>query len=256
MRLALALLKPRYHLSYATVVAAALLFGPALDDVLVARLAALYLSFNVLLYSGIYVLNDVADARADAAHPRKRARPIPSGQLSIRSAVIAGAALIASGLVTIVLFFPPGVAAASCAALALNAAYSGGGRNVPYLDIALNGAPHALRFLMGVLLVGRVPPAGHLAAWFCLAAGIACVRRLIELEAGGASSRPTLGHYSARGLSLAADLGILTILALCAMDGFQSPGFYLIAITAYVLFVLGARRSALAQDRLAWLWLR
>jgi 4-hydroxybenzoate polyprenyltransferase len=256
MRLAFSLLKPRYHLSYTTVVAAALLFARAPDGALAARLLALYLAFNVLLYGGIYIANDVADARADAAHRHKHSRPIPSGQLSMQTAVLSAAGLIASGLLAVALLFPPGVMVASCAALILNAAYSAGGRNVPYLDVALNSAPHAVRFLMGVLLVGQTPPAGHLVAWFCLAAGIACVRRLVELEAGGESNRPTLRHYSTRGLSLAADLGIVTIVALCAVDGFRSPGFYLIAVTAYVLLVLGARRSSVVQGRLAWLWLR
>ena len=256
MRLALSLLKPRYHLSYATVVAAALLFARAPDGMLGARLIALYLVFNVLLYGGIYIFNDVADARADAAHRHKRCRPIPSGQLSMRTAVVSAVALMASGLLAIALLFPPSVAIASCATLVLNATYSGGGRNVPYLDVVLNGAPHAVRFLIGALLVGQTPSAGHLVAWFCLAAGIASVRRLVELEAGGQANRPVLRHYSARGLSLAADLGILTILALCILDGFQSPGFYVIVVTAYVLFVLGARRSPVAHGRLAWLWLR
>ena len=256
MRLALSLLKPRYHLSYATVVAAALLFARAPDGALAARLLALYLAFNVLLYGGIYIFNDVADAHADARHRHNRSRPIPSGQLSMRTAVVSAAALAASGLLAVTLLFPPGVAIASCAVVALNAAYSGGGRNVPYLDVALNSAPHAARFLIGGLLVGRTPPAGHLVAWFCLAAGIACVRRLVELEEGGETNRPALRHYSARGLSVAADLGILTILALCTFDGFQSPGFYVIVVTAYVLFVLGARRSPAIQGRLAWLWLR
>lgn len=256
MRVALALLKPRYHLSYAAVVAAALLFGPPLDEVFAARLLALYLSFNVLFYSGIYIFNDVADARADRSHPRKRERPVASGRLSIRSAVLAATALVAAGLATAALFFPPPIVAAYAGVLALNAAYCCGGRNRPYLDIALNGAPHAVRFLMGVLLVGRTPPAGHLAAWFCLAAGIACVRRVVELEAGGEGNRPSLNHYSARGLSLAADLGLLAILGLCLLDGFRSPGFYLVTTTAYLLFVLGARRAPAVQGRLAWLWLR
>jgi decaprenyl-phosphate phosphoribosyltransferase len=254
-RVALSLLKPRYHLSYAAVVAAALLFGPTFDGSLAVRLVALYGSFTLLFYSGIYIFNDIADARTDAAHPRKRERPIASGRVAVRSAVIAATTLIAVGLLTATIFLPPAALGAYVVALALNAAYSSGGRNLPYLDIALNSAPHAIRFLMGVLLVGRTPPPGHLAAWFCLAAGVACVRRLVELEAGGARCRPSLTHYSARGLSLAADSGIVILLALCVLDGLRSPGFYLLAITAYLLLVMAARRIAVVQNRLAWLWL-
>lgn len=256
MRVALSLLKPRYHLSFAAVVAAALLFGPSLDGVFAARLAALYVSFTLLFYSGIYIFNDVADARADAAHPRKRERAIASGRISVRAAVIAATLLITAGVLSATVLLPPAVLGGYAIALALNAAYSTGGRNLPYLDIILNSAPHAIRFLMGVLLVGRTPPLGHLLAWFCLAAGVACVRRLIELEAGGARYRPSLTHYSARGLSLAADFGIVMLLALCVLDGLRSPGFYLLAITAYLLLVLAARRIAVVHSHLAWLWLR
>jgi decaprenyl-phosphate phosphoribosyltransferase len=256
IEIAMSLLKPRYHLSYAAVVAAALLFGPTLDSGLAVRLAAVYVSFTLLFYSGIYIFNDIADAGADAAHPRKRERPIPSGRVSVRAALIAATSLIAAGLLTATMFLPRPVVGAYAIALALNAAYSGGGRNLPYVDIALNSAPHAIRFLIGVLLVGRTPPMGHLLAWFWLAVGVACVRRLVELQAGGAGCRPSLRHYSRRGLARAADFGIVMLLALCLLDRLQSPGFYLLAITAYLLLVLAARRIAIVQNRLAWLWLR
>ncbi len=252
----LSLAKPRYHLSYAAVIAAALLFARPGDSLMVVRLAVLFVSFNVLFYSGIYIFNDVADAGSDAAHPRKRDRPIPAGRISIGRAVTAGTALILAGLSSAALFFSPSVLGAYLAALALNAAYSGGGRNVPYLDVALNSAPHAVRFLMGALVVNRVPPLRHLVAWFCLAAGVACVRRLVELEAGGTGNRPVLNHYSIRGLSAAADGGFLLIVGLGALDRLQSPGFYAIALTAYALGVLAARRSAVLQRSLVWLWLR
>lgn len=258
MRVVLSLAKPRYHLSYVAVIAAALLFGPAADDVLVARLTALFISFSMLFYSGIYIFNDIADARADAAHPGKRKRPIPAGRISARNAAMAAAALVTAGLLTAALLFPPPIVGAYLVALALNVAYSAGGRNLPYLDIALNSAPHAVRFLIGVLMVGRTPPVGHLVAWFCVAGGVACIRRLVELESGSVGNRPVLSHYSPRGLALAVDSGFLMILGLCALDGLQSPGFYLIAISAYLclFLVLAARRYALAQDGGAWLWLR
>lgn len=254
--MALLLAKPRYHLSYAAVIAAALLFGAPLDRDLAAELAILYLSFNVLFYSGIYIFNDVTDARADAAHPHKRERPIAAGHISVRAAAIAATALVGAGLATAFLFFPLPIVAAYVAALGLNVAYSGGGRNLPYLDIALNSAPHAVRFLIGALLVGRVPPGGHLVAWLCLAAGVSCVRRLVELEATGVANRPALSYYSPHGLALAADLGLLIVLGLCVLDGLRSPGFYVIATSAYLLLVVAARRFTIGQRRLAWLWLR
>lgn len=260
MIILLSLAKPRYHLSYAGVVTAALACGPPLDTLSAAgslggRLLALFLSFSVLFYTGVYILNDVTDARADAADPRKRKRPIPSGEISIRNALLAATTLMAAGLLSAVVMFNPPLVAAYVGAFALNAAYSGGGRNLAYLDIVLNSAPHAVRFLMGALLVDRVPPVRHVASWFCLAVSVACLRRIVELETGGFANRPTLNHYSPRGLSLAVDMGLLIMIGLCVLDRLHSPGFYIIVTSAYLVGRIAPRFRAV-HGLLGWLWLR
>ena len=55
---------------------------------------------------------------------------------------------VASGIATGALF---GARIFWCfaAVVAINAAYSFGGRNVVYLDVVLNALPHVVRFLMG-----------------------------------------------------------------------------------------------------------
>lgn len=47
-----------------------------------------------LLWSGLYTLNDFVDRKADAKHPVKKNRPIPSGKVSATSALIFAIALI------------------------------------------------------------------------------------------------------------------------------------------------------------------
>jgi 4-hydroxybenzoate polyprenyltransferase len=80
------LIKFRYHLSYATSS-----LGPSSIQAGFAgsagSLALLHLLFNVLLYGGIYTLNDVADLESDRLHPSKRRRPIASGAISEEAAV-------------------------------------------------------------------------------------------------------------------------------------------------------------------------
>jgi 4-hydroxybenzoate polyprenyltransferase len=256
MRTLLVLVKLRYHASFVTVAAGALLFAESLDALLVLRLAALYVSFNVLLYGGIYTFNDIADRAADARHPVKRMRPIAAGRLGVDRAAAIGAALCVSGIVLGVALFPAPILACYVAIVALNAAYSFGGRDMRLLDVALNSAPHAIRFLIGALLAGRVPPLGHLAAWFTLAAGISCVRRLVEKETDGESGRPVLRGYSARGLGLSADLGIGIVVMLSVIDRLASPGFYAIVIPAYALLVVCARRIQAGHVGFERLWLR
>jgi hypothetical protein len=82
------------------------------------------------------------------------------------------------------------------------------------------------------------------------------VRRLVEKEARGESSRPTLRWYSESGLLMATNAGLLALLTLAAVDGLASPGFYGIVLTGYVVLVIGARHRVYRHSVGAWLWLR
>ena len=252
----LSLLKFRYHLSFAGVVIGALLFAPNVDATLLWRLAIVYVSFNLLLYGGIYTFNDIADRRADEAHPHKRRRPIASGIVPVRVALTISVALVTAGLLLIAWLLPVRVLLASAGALAMNVAYSGGGRNLPFVDILLNSAPHPVRFLIGVTLVERTPPLGHLLAWLCLAAGVSCVRRIVEKGAPGSSSRSTLAWYSDAGLTAFTNIGLVLLIALAALDQLTSPGFYAVVLIGYLVFVIGARRPGRLREAAGWLWLR
>ena len=256
MRTLVALVKPRYHASFVTVVVAALLFAERVDATVALRLLGLYISFNVLLYGGIYTFNDIADRAADARHPVKRLRPIASGRLSVAEAAAVASVMCVTGTLLAAIVFPPSMMACFAAIIVLNAAYSCGGRDMRVLDVALNAAPHAIRFLMGTLLVGRVAPIEHLLVWFCLASGISCVRRLVEKEAGAEDARVVLRAYSIPGLANAADLGFVAILLFCSAGAATSPGFYALAVPAYLVFVVSARRIPVAHLRFERLWLR
>ena len=48
--------------------------------------------------SAVYLVNDVMDRERDLAHPVKRRRPLATGELSVRSALAAAAALAGAGL--------------------------------------------------------------------------------------------------------------------------------------------------------------
>src|SRR5271157_5073825 len=52
-----------------------------------------------LISSSVYIFNDIVDIEADRQHPEKKKRPIPSGQLPLGVAWIAGTLLTIMTLV-------------------------------------------------------------------------------------------------------------------------------------------------------------
>lgn len=252
-----ALVKFRYHITFLNVVFGALIFAPDITAALFGRLAVLYGCFNVLLYGGIYTLNDLADRDADGRHPLKRLRPIASGAIPAGVALAFGLCLIVLGLTTATAFFDADVLACFGAVLLVNAAYSTGGRDIAYLDLTLNAMPHPIRFLMGALLVDRVPRAEHLIAIALIAVAMSCLRRHVEQElAAGPSARPTLGRYARPRLEALgfACLGLLAILSVHSAR--LAPGFTAIALIAGVVLICGGYWVQAVRAPLRAVWMR
>lgn len=256
MRPWIALVKFRYHVTFSSVLCGALLFAPRIDQTLVIRLVLLYLCFNVLLYGGIYTLNDVADRHADARHPGKRFRPVAAGSVSVKAATVFGSALIGAGLIIGILVFPPSVLACFVAALGFNACYSLFARNCCYLDIVFNSITHPNRFLMGALLAGRMPPTSHLVAVMLLALALSCLRRAVERDAEGWQARRTIAAYGAAELeTLAAGcLGVLGLVT--AIYSGAAPGFYLIVGTTAAVTAIGGWMDSPVRVGLRTIWTR
>lgn len=75
--------------------------GLALENVtqlVLLKFAAAFVAFCIMT-SGTYLINDLTDIIADRLHPRKRARPLASGALSIAVAVPTAVLLVGAGLV-------------------------------------------------------------------------------------------------------------------------------------------------------------
>ena len=79
--------RPRQWVKNLLVVAAPLAAGALLVDDVGRDTIVAFVAFW-LASSATYCLNDVLDAEADATHPTKRRRPIPSGRVSPRTALV------------------------------------------------------------------------------------------------------------------------------------------------------------------------
>lgn len=100
----------------------------------------------------IYTINDLMDAEKDRQHPRKRNRPIASGQLSRGAAFTASIAIPLAAL-PLGFLLQPGFGAVLAGYLALQIIYSLWLKNVVIIDALVVAAGFVLRVAAGVYLV-------------------------------------------------------------------------------------------------------
>lgn len=107
--------------------------------------------------SFVYIMNDIVDVQKDRKHPRKKNRPIASGEISLTKATF-----IAIFLLVIAIFLNY-IAMGSLfnAALGIlllyllnNICYSFGMKNIPIVDVSLLTAGFVLRVYYGSFVVG------------------------------------------------------------------------------------------------------
>lgn len=114
------------------------------------------------LSSGMYLINDIADAPQDKKHPFKRRRPIASGDLPIPIALFVAISLLFSvffltwllSFFTFILFFTY---------VLINLFYTFKLKNQPILDVFTIAAGFVLRVYAGAAVVNL-----HMNVWFLL----------------------------------------------------------------------------------------
>ena len=151
------------------------------------------------LSGAIYLLNDVADRDKDRLHPDKRMRPISSGRLSVRVALIAAAVLIVSGLAAAVWVSRP-FALVALAYVVLLSAYSAWLKHVVIVDVLVVAIGFVLRAAAGALAIGVAISGWLLICTILLALFLALGKRrheVLTLEESAARHRPILAEYSA-----------------------------------------------------------
>jgi 4-hydroxybenzoate polyprenyltransferase len=177
-----------------------------------------------LATSGVYVLNDVIDVERDRLHPTKRTRPVASGRLPVRTALLVAITLLAVGVAGCFALGPRfGVGAAAYVALTMT--YSLTLKNVVLLDVMAIAVGFVIRATAGVeLLRDRIgsTEAVELSPWllvcaFFLALFLAIGKRHHELsllEGDASRHRAALGRYTERLLDqLVAVVTSATVLA-------------------------------------------
>ena len=106
-----------------------------------------------LVASTVYIFNDYCDRESDSKHPDKASRPLASGEVSTRQALVLGTVCL---LLAAMLAWSTGIWAfvnLLVAYLALNILYSLFLKKIPILDLAILGIGFLLRIFSGGALV-------------------------------------------------------------------------------------------------------
>ena len=183
--------------------------------------------------SFIYIINDVLDAKADALHPRKKNRPIPSGKISSRLALMIGfgCLTVSFGLVfsfAISVFF----SYVLFCYLFLNIAYVLVLKNIHLIELFVVAINFVLRVLAGCFVINVAPSNWILVVTFFLSLLLVLVKRraeLVVLGTNAAAHRKVLKYYSE---------GFLDKLILIAAT---------ITITAYILYSIDPKVTFLLK---------
>lgn len=156
--------RPRQWSKNVLVFAAPGAAGRLLEGALLLRTLAVFVAF-CLLASGLYYLNDLADADADRHHPRKRLRPIASGLVPVRLArVVAGLLLLSGAAICAALSWATLLVAVFYVSITL--AYIVRLRHEVVIDLACVASGFILRAVAGGSAID-VP----ISKWFLIVAG-------------------------------------------------------------------------------------
>ncbi|MEO6777509.1 MAG: UbiA prenyltransferase family protein [Kofleriaceae bacterium] len=177
-------------------VAAPVVFSRHLENPAYLLRTAIAVVAFCMLSGAVYCFNDVRDVEADKLHPTKRLRPIASGQLTQRSALIASAALAVIALgACFALHWQVAVWAALY--FGQNLAYSVKLKHVAFIDVSLIASGFLLRVLAGAAAID-VPASGWvLACTGLIAVFFALGKRAHELAWAERSGQATAATRAA-----------------------------------------------------------
>jgi len=205
---------------------AALVFDGKLTQIpLFTRTLAAFFWF-CLISSVVYIINDLADIENDRVHPTKRLRPLASGLLSPRVAIVAAIVLAVIGLGGA---FAMGgwLGWVTLAYLSLNLGYSFWLKNIVIVDVMSIAAGFVLRVVAGVVVVQvtRFSPWLYMCTTLlALFVGLGKRRHEIILLANNANAhRSILNHYTVSFLDQLIGLVTSTTVIAYSLYTFSAP---------------------------------
>ena len=249
-------LRPKQWLKNLLVFAAPLAAGEIFQLDVFIKTTGAFVAF-CLVASSAYLINDLRDVESDRAHPTKCARPLASGEVRQRTAIITAVVLMLLGL-ALAFFISVGLGGVVVAYVLSTLAYSLHFKNEPVIELALLALGFLLRSIAGAAATG-IP----VSQWFLIVAGfgslfMAAGKRYSELERTSVEGtdltfrRKSLQGYTAGYLRFVWGMAAaVTITGYClwAFEVAQKDSTLPWAQWSVLPFVLAIMRYAVVIDR-------
>jgi len=192
----LRLMRPKHYLKNVLVFLPLVFGGYLLNEQYLLRSVYSFLAFS-LVASAVYVVNDLNDRHLDALHPKKKHRPIASGEIGVPQAVVFAIALL---LVAAACQYFARVTYASIGLLVfyfvINIFYSFGLKNIPIVDVAILSLGFVVRVLYGGSSVGIEVSKWLYLAILAFSFYLSLGKRRNEIRANGSVTRKVNKFYT------------------------------------------------------------
>lgn len=226
-----------------------------LSDVSVLKSCVVALVAFVFTSVAVYIANDLRDVKLDRLHPQKQFRPLASGEVSRRTAILLCALFLGAATIISRAFVEEEFMHLLALYLLLQIGYQLGLKHVPLIELTIVSSGFVIR-----AVAGGVAASIPLTPWFVSVVGATSLfalsaKRYSELKSGGVEngSRPVLAAYTLTYLQL-----IWSIMLTCSIifyalwavgvgDESGSNGVY--SLFSVVPFSLLLMRYAVHADR-------
>ncbi|HEX7356856.1 MAG TPA: decaprenyl-phosphate phosphoribosyltransferase [Ignavibacteriaceae bacterium] len=152
-----------------------------------------------LASSFIYIVNDIIDIKADAVHPKKKFRPLPSGKISVPAAWLASVILFVV-IVFLTILSPKEFIFLLVSFISINVLYSIYFKHIVILDIFSIAAGFSIRVLAGAAIINVPVSSWLILTTMFISLFLAVMKRHSELEqiteSDKTQTRKVLAEYS------------------------------------------------------------
>lgn len=191
-------MRPRQWVKSIIVYAALVFDGKLLDPELFLKTTLMFVCF-CLISSSVYIMNDLVDIEKDRQHPRKRRRPLASGQVDPRFAAGAGVILALASLAG-AFWLSVWAGVVLVVYLLQNVAYSFWLKNIVIIDVMVLSLGFLLRVVAGVVVV----QVANFSPWLYICVTLLALflgfgkrrQEIVLLESGASHHRASLAEYN------------------------------------------------------------